>query len=143
MNSVLLIIIGLPILEIMLMIKLGQSIGAFNTVLIIFFTAIVGIYYARLEGINTIRSGISNLYQNKAPIYEIISGASIAIAAFLLIVPGFITDGLGFLLLMPFSRKIIINFWLKKRSFNKTKNSDKNNIVEAEIIEDKNKKDDT
>jgi|TARA_A100001011_G_C13837438_1_gene645477 UPF0716 protein FxsA len=127
----------------MLMIKLGQSIGAFNTVLIIFFTAIVGIYYARLEGINTIRSGISNLYQNKAPIYEIISGASIAIAAFLLIVPGFITDGLGFLLLMPFSRKIIINFWLKKRSFNKTKNSDKNNIVEAEIIEDKNKKDDT
>ncbi len=125
------------------MIKLGQSIGAFNTVLIIFFTAIVGIYYARLEGINTIRSGISNLYQNKAPIYEIISGASIAIAAFLLIVPGFITDGLGFLLLMPFSRKIIINFWLKKRSFNKTKNSDKNNIVEAEIIEDKNKKDDT
>ena len=120
------------------MIKLGQSIGAFNTVLIIFFTAIVGIYYARLEGINTIRSGISNLYQNKAPIYEIISGASIAIAAFLLIVPGFITDGLGFLLLMPFSRKIIINFWLKKRSFNKTKNSDKNNIVEAEIIEDKN-----
>ena len=83
------------------------------------------------------------MYQNKAPIYEIISGASIAIAAFLLIVPGFITDGLGFLLLMPFSRKIIINFWLKKRSFNKTKNSDKNNIVEAEIIEDKNKKDDT
>lgn len=142
MNSVLLIIIGLPILEIMLMIKLGQNIGALNTVLVILFTAIVGIYFARLEGINAIRSGISNLYQNKTPLYEIISGASIALAAFLLIIPGFITDGFGFLLLFPFTRRIIINFWMKGKTFDKTKNNDKN-IVEAEIIEDKNKTDDT
>ena len=142
MNSVLLIIIGLPILEIMLMIKLGQNVGALNTVLIILFTAIVGVYYARLEGINAIRSGISNLYQNKTPLYELISGASIALAAFLLIIPGFITDGLGFLLLFPFTRKIIINFWMKGKTFDKTKDKDKN-IVEAEIIEDKDKTDDT
>ena len=115
MNTLLLIIIGLPILEITLMIKMGQQIGAFNTILIIFFTAIVGIYYAKIEGINTIRSGMTNLYQNKIPFYEILSGASIAIAAILLILPGFISDIIGFLILIPFTRKTLINFWLKNK----------------------------
>ena len=98
MNSLLLVIIGIPVLEIIVMIEIGQEIGAINTVLLIFLTAIIGVYYARIEGLNTIRSGMTSLYQNKAPIYEMISGASIAIAAVLLILPGFITDTLGFLL---------------------------------------------
>ena len=115
MNTLLLIIIGLPILEITLMIKIGQQIGTFNTIVTIFFTAIVGIYYAKAEGINTIRSGMTNLYKNKIPLYEIFSGASIALAATLLILPGFISDGVGFLLIIPFTRKIIINYWLKKK----------------------------
>ena len=114
MNTLLLIVIGLPILEITLMIKIGQQIGAFNTVLVIFFTATVGIYYARIEGINTIKSGMTNLYGNKISFYEILSGASIAIGAILLILPGFISDTIGFLLLIPFTRKIVISFWLKK-----------------------------
>ena len=92
MNSLLLIIIGFPILEIALMIKIGKAVGILNTILLIFFTAIVGMYYARAEGLNTIRSGMVNLYQNKIPFYEMISGASIAIAAVLLITPGFISD---------------------------------------------------
>lgn len=139
MNLLLLIIIGLPILEIYIMINLGQQIGALNTVLLIFLTAIIGIYYARLEGLNTIKSGLINLYQNKIPVYEIISGASIAVAAFLLILPGFFSDTVGFLLLIPFTRKILINFWMKKEYKN---NLDKNNedIVDAEIIEEKDRK---
>ena len=139
MNLLLLIIIAIPILEISIMIKLGQQIGALNTVLLIFLTAIIGIYYARLEGLNTIKSGLINLYQNKIPVYEIISGASIAVAAFLLILPGFFSDTVGFLLLIPFTRKILINFWMKKKYKN---NLDKNNedIVDAEIIEEKNHK---
>jgi UPF0716 protein FxsA len=139
MNTLLLIIIGLPILEVTLMIKIGQQIGAFNTVLIIFFTAIVGIYYAKSEGINTIRSGMTNLYKNKIPFYEIFSGASIAIAATLLILPGFISDAVGFLLLIPFTRKIIISLWLKNKYKNKTSN--KSEIIDAEIIEEKKEKD--
>ena len=115
MNTLLLIIIGFPILEITFMIKIGQQIGAFNTVVIIFFTAIVGIYYAKIEGINTIKSGMTNLYKNKIPFYEILSGATIAIAAILLILPGFVSDIIGFLLLIPFTRKIMINFWLKSK----------------------------
>tara|TARA_B110000967_G_C18415206_1_gene331178 strand:+ start:28 stop:453 length:426 start_codon:yes stop_codon:yes gene_type:complete len=139
MNSLLLIIIGLPILEITVMIKIGQQIGTFNTILIIFFTAIVGISYAKLEGLNTIKSGMVNLYKNKIPFYEILSGASIAIAAVLLILPGFISDTIGFLFLMPFSRKIIINLWLK----NKYKNNSQNekDIIDAEIIEENKEKD--
>ena len=121
MNTLLLIIIGLPILEITLMIKIGQQIGTFNTIVTIFFTAIVGIYYAKAEGINTIRSGMTNLYKNKIPLYEIFSGASIALAATLLILPGFISDGVGFLLIIPFTRKIIINYWLKKSYKKKNK----------------------
>ena len=137
MNSLLLIVIGLPILEIMVMIKIGQQVGAINTVLLVLLTAIVGIYYARVEGINTIKSGLVNLYQNKVPVYEMISGASIAIAAVLLIFPGFITDTLGFLLLFPITRKLLINTFIKKnyvRDDNK-----KNDIIDAEIIEEKKK----
>ena len=139
MNTLLFIIIGLPILEILLMIKIGQQIGAFNTILIIFVTAIVGIYHAKIQGINTIKSGMTNLYQNKIPVYEIISGASIAVAAILLILPGFISDTIGFLLIIPFTRKLIINFWFKNK-YNNNKNGN-DEILDAEIIEEERKKD--
>ena len=119
------------------MIKIGQQIGALNTVLIIFLTAIVGIYYARIEGVNTIKSGMVNLYKNKIPFYEMLSGASIAVAAILLILPGFISDTIGFFLLFPLTRKIIINFWLKKKNKNSLHDDDK--IIEAEIIEEQKK----
>jgi UPF0716 protein FxsA len=139
MNSLLLIIIGFPILEIALMIKIGKSVGILNTILLIFLTAIIGIYYARIEGLNTIKSGAINLYQNKIPFYEMISGASIAIAAMLLIFPGFITDTFGFLLLFPFTRKFIINLWIKNKY--KVNDHDKENIIDAEIIDEKKEKD--
>ena len=139
MNSLFLLFIGLPAVEIFLMIKIGGKIGALNTVILIFLTAIIGIYFAKLEGIKTIRSGAINLYQNKMPIYEIISGASIAVAALLLIIPGFFTDTVGFLLLIPITRKILISFFVKKRN---PKTYQKNsNILDGEIIEDKDKKD--
>lgn len=134
MNSLLLIILGIPIVEISVMIKVGQKIGALNTVSIIFLTAIIGVYYARIEGLNTIRSGILNIYQNKTPVYELISGASIAFAALLLIVPGFITDVIGFIILIPFTRRILINFWIKKQII---PNKNKEEIIDAEIVEDK------
>tara|TARA_B110000285_G_scaffold164121_1_gene183237 strand:- start:278 stop:703 length:426 start_codon:yes stop_codon:yes gene_type:complete len=139
MNTLLLIIIGLPILEITLMIKIGQQIGAFNTILIIFFTATVGIYYAKNEGINTIKSGMTSLYKNQIPIYEMLSGASIAIAAVLLILPGFISDVIGFMLLVPFTRKIIINFWLKNKYQTRVKKNEE--ILDADIVEDEKDKD--
>ena len=139
MNSVLLIIVGFPILEIAVMIKIGKVIGVLNTILLIFFTAIVGIYYARTEGLNTIRSGVVNLYQNKLPFYELISGASIAIAAAFLILPGFISDAAGFLLLFPFTRKIIIGMWFRNNYKTKDKNNDE--IIDAEIVEEKKDKD--
>jgi|TARA_B110000444_G_scaffold248607_1_gene272693 UPF0716 protein FxsA len=139
MNSLLLIIIGFPILEIALMIKIGKSVGILNTILLIFITAIVGIYYARTEGLNTIRSGMINLYQNKLPFYEMISGASIAVAAILLIIPGFISDSIGFLLLFPFTRKIIISIWFKNKY--KTSKQNDEEIIDAEIIEEKKDKD--
>jgi len=133
MNSFFLLFIGLPALEIFLMIKIGGKIGALNTILLIFLTAIVGVYFAKLQGIKTIKTGVTNLYQNKEPIYEIISGASIAIAALLLITPGFFSDTIGFLLLIPFTRKLII-----KILFNKNKiKSNQNNILDGEIVEDK------
>ena len=135
MNTLLIIIIGLPILEITLMIKIGQQIGAFNTILIIFFSAVVGIYYAKVEGINTIKSGMTNLYQNKIPFYEVLSGASIALAAILLILPGFISDTIGFFLLIPFTRKIIINLWLKNKFQNQSNHNEE--VIDAEIIEEK------
>jgi len=139
MNALLLLIIGLPILEIVVMINIGQQIGTFNTILIIFFTAIVGIYYAKIEGLNTIKSGMINLYKNKIPFYEILSGASIAIAAILLILPGFISDTIGFLLLFPLTRKIIISLWLKNKY--KNNSQDHEEIIDAEIIEEKKEKD--
>ena len=139
MNTLLLIIIGLPTIEVLLMIKIGQQIGAFNTILTIFFTATVGIYYAKIEGLNTIKSGMANLYKNKIPFYEMLSGASIAIAAVLLILPGFISDSIGFLLLVPFTRKILINSWLNNKYKKNAKNN--NEIIDAEIIEEVKNKD--
>jgi len=135
MNSFFLLFIGVPALEVFLMIKIGGEIGALNTVSLIFLTAIVGIYFAKLEGIKTMRSGVTNLYQNKIPIYEMISGASIAIAALLLIIPGFFTDTIGFLILVPFTRKILISFFVKKRNISTSQEDSK--TLDGEIIEDK------
>ena len=115
MNSFFLLFIGVPALEVFLMIKIGGKIGALNTVSLIFLTAIIGLYFAKIEGIKTMRSGVVNLYQNKMPVYEMISGASIALAALFLIVPGFFTDTIGFLLLIPFTRKILVNFFIKSK----------------------------
>ena len=139
MNSLFLVFIGIPAVEVFLMIKIGGKIGALNTVALIFLTAIIGVYFAKQEGIKTIRSGAINLYQNKIPIYEIISGASIAIAALLLIIPGFFTDTVGFLLLIPLTRRILISSFVKSKN-PKTK-KEKTNILDGEIIEDKDKKD--
>ena len=137
MNTVLLLIIAIPAIEIFLMIKIGQNIGALSTIGLIFLTAVIGIYFAKLEGLNTLRSGINNLYKNKIPIYEMMSGASIAFAALLLIIPGFITDFLGFLLLIPFTRKKIISLFLNK----KRPVTDKKDYIDGEIL-DRDKKDD-
>ena len=109
MNSVLIALILVPVVEIYLFIKIGGQIGAFNTISLIFITAIIGVFYARYEGLNTLRSGFSQLIKNEAPIYEIISGAAIAFAALLLIVPGFATDLLGFLLIFPLTRKLFFS----------------------------------
>ena len=135
MNSFFLLFIGIPALEVFLMIKIGGKIGALNTVSLIFLTAIIGIYFAKLEGIKTMRSGVMNIYQNKIPIYEMVSGASIAIAALLLIIPGFFTDSIGFLLLIPFTRKILISFLVKKQNISSRQEDKK--TLDGEIIEDK------
>ncbi len=139
MNSFFLLFIGVPTLEIFLMIKIGGQIGALNTVSLIFLTAVIGLYFAKLQGMQTMRAGIMNLYQNKLPIYEMVSGASIGIAALLLIIPGFFTDTIGFLLLVPFTRKIIINSFIKKNTT--SKNQKDVNTLDGEIVEDKSKKD--
>ena len=138
MNSVIFSIILLPIIEIYLFIKIGSQIGAFNTISLIFITAIVGIYYARYEGLNTLKSGFSQIIKNELPAYEMISGAAIAFAALLLIIPGFATDIIGFILIFPLTRKIL----LKKFSKNvKQKNNNQNFIDgEYEDIEDENDK---
>ncbi len=133
MNSFFLIFIGLPALEIFLMIKIGGQIGALNTVALIFLTAILGIYYARIQGIQTLRSGITSVYQNKTPFYEIVSGASIAFAAILLIVPGFFTDLIGFLLLFPFTRNLLLKNSFKIKKSNKEK-KEGNNTIDGEIV---------
>ena len=135
MNPFFLIFICLPALEIYLLIKVGGYVGALNTVALIFLTAIIGVYFARYQGIQTLKSGIINLYQNKMPIYEIMSGASIALAAFLLIVPGFFTDFIGFLLLIPFTRKILFNLALRKKLKNDIKSQ--NRTIDGEIIDNK------
>jgi len=139
MNPLFIIFIGVPTLEIFLLIKIGGQIGGLNTVALIFLTAIIGIYFAKLQGIQTLKSGMVNLYQNKIPFYEMMSGASIAIAALLLIIPGFFTDFIGFLLLVPFTRKIIFSLTLKNRTPSETNNNDK--TIDGEIIDHK-KKDD-
>ncbi len=133
MNTILISIIAIPIIEILLFIKIGENIGAINTVLLIIFTAIVGVYFARIQGIRTIKSGFINIYQNKLPVYEILSGASIAIAAVLLITPGFFTDTMGFLLLIPITRKLLL-YPIINKSKNQTKDG---KTIEAEIIEEK------
>ena len=135
MNPALLAIILIPILEIYLFIKIGSQIGAFNTILLIFLTAIIGVYYAKYEGLNTIRSGFLQLVKNEIPAYEIVSGAAIAFAAILLIIPGFATDVLGFLLIFPISRKFIFGNLSNKFKKQKVK---KDNLIDAEYedIED-------
>jgi len=133
MNAVILFIIGIPLMEIYLMIKVGTAIGAFNTIFLIFFTAIAGIYFARLAGLNAIRSGFNQLIKNEIPIYEIISGASLAFAALLLIIPGFLTDFIGFLLIIPITRKFFILSIFSKFKNKKVKNNE--DIIEGNIDE--------
>ena len=137
MNTVLLAIILIPAVEIYLFIKIGSQIGALNTILLIFATAIIGIYYARYEGLNTLRSGITQIVKNELPAYEIISGAAIAFAALLLIIPGFATDVLGFLMIFPFTRKFLLGNLSNKF---KNKNNDSKNIIDGEFedIDDEN-----
>ncbi len=118
MNTVLFLIIGIPLVEIYLFIKIGSQIGAFNTVLLILTTAVAGVAYARYEGFNTLRSGINQLVKNELPIYEIVSGATLAFAALLLIFPGFATDLIGILLIIPFTRKIILQKFYNKKNYN-------------------------
>tara|TARA_B100000161_G_scaffold260777_1_gene228205 strand:+ start:103 stop:528 length:426 start_codon:yes stop_codon:yes gene_type:complete len=115
MNTALILVIGIPLIEIYLFIKIGSQIGAFNTVLLILTTAVVGVAYARFEGFNTLKSGIAQLVKNEIPVYEIISGATLAFAAFLLILPGFATDFIGILLVIPFSRRILLNRFINKK----------------------------
>ena len=138
MNPIFLTIIFVPVIEIYLLIKIGSQIGAITTILLIFITAIVGVYYAKYEGLNTLRSGFNQLKRNETPTYEMLSGAAIAFAALLLIIPGFTTDLLGFLLIFPLTRKFIFNILFKK--FN-TVNTRKNNFIDGEY-EDLDEKDD-
>ena len=135
MNSILLSIILIPIIEIYLFIKIGSQIGAITTILLIFTTAIVGIYYAKYEGLNTLRSGFIQLSKNEAPTYEMLSGAAIAFAALLLIIPGFATDIFGFLIIFPITRKFIFASFAKKYSYKENK---KNNFIDGDFedIED-------
>ena len=134
MNTLLLIILFVPLIEIYLFIQIGGQIGAFNTILIILLTAVVGIYFVRLQGLNTLRSGVAQLYRKQIPIYEMVSGAALAVAALLLITPGFATDVLGFLLILPFTRNIIFKYLGKKY----TKGKAKDDLIEGEY-EDKDK----
>ena len=129
MNTALILIIGIPLIEIYLFIKIGSQIGAFNTVLLILTTAVVGVAYAKYEGFNTLKSGIGQLVKNEVPVYEIISGATLAFAAFLLILPGFATDLVGVLLVIPFTRKILLSRFVKT---NINKNRKKNNYIEGD-----------
>ena len=135
MNSILLSVILIPIIEIYLLIKIGSQIGAITTILLIFTTAIVGIYYAKYEGLNTLRSGFIQLSKNEAPTYEMLSGAAITFAALLLIIPGFATDIFGFLIIFPITRKLIFSSFAKKYSQRENK---KNNFIDGtfEDIED-------
>ena len=135
MNSILLTIILIPVIEIYLFIKIGSQIGAFSTIFLIFATAIVGVYYAKYEGLNTLKSGFVQISKNETPAYEVVSGAAIAFAAILLIIPGFFTDIIGFLLILPLSRKYIFS---KLKNKFKTRSNQKNNFIDGEFedIED-------
>ena len=137
MNTVLLAVILIPIVEIYLFIKIGSQIGAFTTIFLVFFTAVVGVYYARYEGINTLRSGMTQIIKNQIPAHELISGAAIAFAAVLLIIPGFATDLIGFILIIPMTRRLILGRLNKKFENKETK---KSNFIEGEFedIEDDN-----
>ena len=137
MNTVLLAVILIPIIEIYLFIKIGSQIGAFTTIFLVFFTAVVGVYYARYEGINTLKSGMTQIIKNQIPAHELISGAAIAFAAVLLIIPGFATDLVGFLLIIPITRRLILGRVNKKFENKETK---KSNFIEGEFedIEDDN-----
>ena len=139
MNTAIFLILGIPLIEIYLFIKVGSQIGALNTILLILVTAVAGVWYARYEGFNTLRSGMSQLIKNELPLYEIISGAAIAFAAILLILPGFATDVLGIMLVFPFTRKIILSKYSKKYSTKKKSDPEKKNYIEGEYedIEDK------
>ena len=142
MNALILFIIGVPAIEIYLMIKVGGVIGAFNTIFLIFFTAAAGIYFARLAGLSTLKSGFNQLIKNEIPVYEIISGAALAFAALLLIIPGFLTDIIGFLLIIPITRKIFIKSISSKFKNKKINNNE--DIIEGnfeEVQRDKNDKD--
>ncbi len=138
MNTLLLIFLFVPLIEIYLFIQIGGQIGAFNTILIIMLTAVIGIFFVRLQGLSTLRSGVTQLYRNQIPIYELISGAALALAALLLIIPGFATDIFGFLLVMPFTRNIIFRYFGKKyeKKNSYTKTNQKDNLIEGEY-EDK------
>ena len=142
MNTAIILILGIPLIEIYLFIKVGSEIGALNTILLILMTAVVGIWYARYEGFNTLRSGMSQLVKNELPLYEIVSGAAIAFAALLLILPGFATDIIGILLVFPVTRKIILSKYSKNYSSKGKNNVKKKNYIEGEYedIEDKNGK---
>ena len=129
MNTVLFLVIGIPLIEIYLFIKIGSQIGAFNTVLLILTTAIAGVAYARYEGFNTLRSGMSQLIKNEMPIYELISGATLAFAALLLIFPGFATDFVGILLVIPITRRLILGKFIKKKQYKK---KETNNYIDGE-----------
>jgi len=138
MNALIFFIISIPLIEIYLMIKVGGAIGALNTIFLIFFTAITGVFFARLEGLNTIRSGFKQLLKNEIPIYEIISGATLAFAALLLIIPGFLTDLIGFLLIIPLTRKFFIKIISSKFNSNKMHNKD---IIEGSFEDTQQKND--
>tara|TARA_B110000438_G_C15382341_1_gene465328 strand:+ start:96 stop:512 length:417 start_codon:yes stop_codon:yes gene_type:complete len=135
MNAVILFIIGIPAIEIYLMIKVGGVIGALNTILLIFFTAITGVYFAKLAGLSALRSGFSQMIKNEIPVYEIISGAALAFAALLLIIPGFLTDIIGFLLIIPVTRKFLI----RPISSKFKKKEENSNVIEGVIEEEKDK----
>ena len=130
MNTAIILILGIPLIEIYLFIKIGAQIGALNTILLILITAVVGIWYAKFEGFNTLRSGMSQLVKNELPLYEIVSGAAIAFAALLLILPGFATDIVGILLIFPITRKLILKRYSKNYSQNKNKRE--KNYIEGE-----------
>ena len=140
MNTALLLIILIPVIEIYLFIKIGSQIGAFTPISLIFLTAIIGVFYARYEGLNTLKSGVSQLYKNQMPLFELMSGAALAVAAILLILPGFATDILGFLIIFPLTRKLIFKLVTKKWK-NKNEVYIKDDLIEGEFVDKDNEND--